>query len=553
MTTFVMGHGNYSGPDTFVPRGRRVGIYAGVDTLLAITVGMAVVAREDGYESVTTFGADDEPVPIHNYRIGPLTHTQLQRMRTVDSAKNTIVYIGYRDDFPGETQLCTDIAGCALLGRHACAGILGRIADQDIRLAFCLGREIQIQEVNMTLRLPDRPEYAELNKQLQAYSDEAQRWNKLIEANPEKAIADFHKMADNAAEAPKAAFIVAASNKLDQTLFLHDARRQRQLLSPGSFLNYLYGLTESSRTLVVKELRKETAPDASAAASGPERFLAGFFSASTDERRAAWASLSPQDQGKAAKNLLVKHWVSDILPAAQKYAQCAASADQPYGWFEAFTGQSGLSEADEAEAQDTQEYRAAADACLQFTHTAGPAAKLALWKRFGERPELLRLLARSGDGPQEWNAAPARSGARADPLAEWVAQYQAAQARRTPAAAEPQPEPESDSSSSSESSEEDDAGYWDYLDMVNLQAAKRWDEGDTVHVAHQGQQFKFADKTQPAPRSALWSEFTVVKVTLDGIKFTGAILKYLRGPVDQRNFAAYLPRLEPGAKITLSQ
>jgi hypothetical protein len=532
-----------------------VGIYANVDTLLAITVGMAVMAREGGYESVTTFGADDAPVRIHNYRIGPLTHTQLQRMQTVDSAQNTIIYIGYHMKFPGETRLCTAVDTCAQLGRHTCGGILGLINDPDIRLAFCLGREIQIQGPDMTVELPDRPAYAEVNKELKAYMEMARQWNNRIAANPETWIPRFHKMADDPITARQAAFIVAASKTLDEALFLHDARKHRQQLSPGNFLNYLYGLPASSRTLVVQTFRDQAAsaaPAPQAAAptepkvgSGLEGFFASFVTASTDERSVAWRQLSEQDRKKAATNLLVGHWVSHILPVVQKYEQCAASADQPFGWFEAFTYESGLSEEDEAEAKDTKAFRTASEACLGFVHTARPAAKLALWQRFEQRPELLRLLAQSGgDGPNEWKAAPQPS-TRADPLAEWVAAYrapQAAQVRPTQVVVEqqPQPEPESDLESSE--------NYWDDLDTANFLATRRWGSGDTVHVAHEGQRFKFADKTEPAPHSTSWSEFKVADLTFDG-----AVLMYVSGPVDQEAFAAYLAQLAPRGKVTLRQ
>jgi hypothetical protein len=160
LTTFVMGHGHYAPPDTFVPVGMSVGVYADVDTRLAITLGMAVLDQPGGYSSRATMDSTAGDVAtIRNYQVEALSHPEYQKMATVASPSNTIVYVGYSAGFDSPTYLCTgDEESCAN-GAHKCQGLLAAIDDLDIRLVFCLEATAARGLSGMTVDFPDGPEY----------------------------------------------------------------------------------------------------------------------------------------------------------------------------------------------------------------------------------------------------------------------------------------------------------------------------------------------------------------------------------------------------------
>jgi len=135
MTTFIMGHGEYRPKDTLVPSGARIGVYALPDQILAITLGMAILAKPGGYPARTTVSGGE---PIHNYRVDPLTLPELAMMKVVASEANKVFYIGHCAEYPGPTILCDGDEHSCKGGVHRCTGILGKVEDLDIRLAFCL-------------------------------------------------------------------------------------------------------------------------------------------------------------------------------------------------------------------------------------------------------------------------------------------------------------------------------------------------------------------------------------------------------------------------------
>ncbi|MFI9103633.1 putative adhesin [Streptomyces fildesensis] len=551
MTTFIMGHGNYSEPDTFVPTGSRIGIYAEVNTLLAITIGMAVLSTQGGFEPPTTFDATaGKTSTVHNYRIGPLTHPEYQRMRTVDSAKNTIIYIGFTEGFGNETQLCTDLKGCTG-GRHQCDGILGRVHDTDIRLAFCLGKASESGQSKMTTTFPATGTYAEANAHLARYIDEAKVWFDRMTKTPDVAIPAFHKLASTAPGAREASFILASSKKLESLLVLHDARQFRGSLSAWDFLNYLYGLPEKSRAKVTKRLRQEPAPAAvPAPATALDRFVASYFTAGTAERRAGWAALTPQERTQATGNHLLKFWATHIVPVIDVYQQGWDSHDQPVGWFTGASFRSPLTEFGEAEAQLSPSYVDSFNACMAFGHTAGPAACLALWQRLDGNPDAQRLLSivTGTKDPGAWKAQVTPDGV-ADPLAGWLADYRAAElaavrrAQRT--AAEQVPKAVVVASSSSSESEDifatdPFADFWDDPDTENWRACRDWSKDKPVQVIELAGQFRFVERTTAlagAFPAAAWATFAVVDLS-----FSGGTLELKDGVVNLGAFRTYLAR-----------
>ncbi|RKE17314.1 hypothetical protein BX266_0570 [Streptomyces sp. TLI_171] len=530
-----MGHGNYSGPDTFVPAGHSVGIYAEVDTLLAITIGMSVLSEPGGYRSATTFGGADSPVtPVHNYRVGPLTHPEFQRLRSTDSVKNRIVYVGYDQRFDRETQLCTAVGTCGP-AVHACDGILGRVHDPDIRLAFCVGDARRAGLSDMTTVFPSVEEYRAPNAELARYAAEAARWFERITADPNRAIPELYQLATDIKEARELAFVLASSVKLDELLILHDARTQRAALSADAFLHYLLGLPEKTRATVVAALRGDPAPPAAVApATAADRFVAAFATATTQQRRDAWFGLLERERAEAAENRLIKLWSTSILPVVERHRELAASADQPAGWFEAAALRTELTEFGDDEAQQNDAYRASLAACVEFGRTAGLPARLALWQRLDGRPDARRRLRTvvSGMSPADWEAAPPPN-ARAE-LAAWVARYRDSLATVS----------SSSSSSSSDSSEEDSPFpfFWDDVDADNLATARQWGVGDTVLVVQENGLFRLALHTAElaaAFRTARCSTFEVTALPAG----RGGTLAYVAGSVDRPALTAYLAGL----------
>ncbi|KQV13929.1 hypothetical protein ASE03_29060 [Kitasatospora sp. Root187] len=543
-----MGHGNYSEPDTFVPAGGKVGIYAGVDTVLAITIGMAVLAQPGGYESVTTYDSTDGRIsPIHNYRVGPLTHPEFQRMRTVDSVKNKIIYVGYDERFMTETQLCTDLAGCGA-GQHRCDGLLGRItdADNDIRLAFCLGSERRSGLASMTTVFPSTQAYTGANAHLEEYLKKAKDWYDRITADPDQEIPEFHRLATSVPGAREAAFILASSKSLDELLMLHDAREQRRKLTAGSFLNYLYGVPEKSRGTIVAELRKDPV-------TALDLFVDSFFAATTQQRCAAWADLTPEEQQQAAGNQLIGPWAAGVVPVVARYQRLADSADQPAGWFEAAALRTGLSEYGEDEAQTVDAYRDAINACMEFGASASPAARLALWARLDGNQDAQRMLSTvTNEGLADWKV-PGRPGDPADPLEAWLATYRerlwkAAQSAGSdvPGAGKAAADAASESSDETEDLFED---YWDDLDTANQRAARGWVQQQVVQLIEDSGRFKFAERT-PAVEAAFpqarWTTFEVTALTMSGATLTE------KGNVDRAAFGSYLEALATGTRTVIT-
>ncbi|MCZ4121019.1 hypothetical protein [Streptomyces sp. H39-S7] len=548
MTTFIMGHGNHSEPGTLVPAGRRVGIYAEVNTLLAITIGMAVLSAKGGFEPPTTFGSATGTAPVPNYRVGPLTHPEYQRMRTVDSSKNRIIYIGYTEGFEKETQLCTDVEGCTG-ARHRCDGILGRVDDADIRLSFCVGKASEAGLSRMTTTFPATDTYAEPNAHLAKYIDQARVWFERVTKEPDVAISEFHQLATTAAGAREASFILASSKRLESLLVLHDARHHRNTLSAWNFLNYLYGLPEKSRAKVTRRLRPEPAPPAGhAPVTALERFVSSYFAAAPGERRAGWAALSPQEQQQARENQLLDFWATHIVPVIDVYQHEWDSPDQPVGWFTGASFRTPLTEWAEAEAKLSASYLDSFNACVAFGRTAGPAACLALWQRLDGKPDARRLLTTvtSTKDPATWKEQ-IQPGAAADPLAAWLADYRATELaavrRAQQAAADVALKAAAVSSSSSSSSEDifatdPFADFWDDPDGDNCRAGRNWGRDQVVQVVECAGRFKFADHTPElaaAFPTATWSTFKVVELGL-----MGCAIQFVTGHVNLVPFRAYL-------------
>ena len=418
MVTFIMGHGQYRSPDTFVPAATSIGVYAEVDQYLAITIGMAVLAQEGGYTPRATYASTgDTFAPIHNYRVDPLSPPEYQKMRTANSPDNTIIYIGYNADFPLATHLCTGNAQTCHSGVHGCEGLLAKVKDTDIRLAFCLVPSTMLGLAMMTTTFPTDKEYDKPRKDLAEARVKAEAYYARVQKGGQAAVAAVFKEIDAIAQTPEryeeAAFILASSKGLEQSLILFDARKQRAALGASTFLNYLHALPEEWQQLVYEALKADPKPKAVAPSPGAapavaaptalEAFFGSFFLAEPEQRYTAWKALSDQVQTDAKANMFVLDWARTFVPVIDFYASQAASADQPMAAFLALAHTSGLSEIKELEAQETASYLACRTQWEAFWDLAPATQRLAFWNQLEGNPaarDYMKIL--TSQGPEDW-------------------------------------------------------------------------------------------------------------------------------------------------------
>lgn len=489
MTTFIMGHGQYKPPDTFVPTGTTVGVYANVDTTLAITLGMAVLSTPGGYASVTTYASTNETIArINNYRVDALSHPEYQKMYTVQ-AKNEIIYIGYTSGYDSPSYLCDGTDKTCQGGVHQCNGILARVTDTDIRLAFCIVPTSKIGISQMTTEFPATEEYAKPRGDLEKWRTEALRWLDKMKRDPAE-IDKFHQFATAGQKSSQeAAFILASSKELDDFLLISDARKQRDALSPSGFLNYLQGLPPEAQKTVGDALKKEGGGRGNwryddPGGKSPEvvSFISSFFSGDSQARYVAWTRLTDEQREQAQENLHVAYWVKYVVPVIRYYAELAVHADQPLSSFTAVLYETGLPGEMELDAHETDGYKKCQGTCMTFAEEATPQQKLSLWDRLGpEGQRFLRTL--TGQGPEVWEIAPvvqvaAPDKEKPDPAEEKRLRQKAEDEHRAKL-------------------EEWSRDFWDEYEVkaVNSAAAKALADNDVVTVLQVGEQFKFVEKT----------------------------------------------------------
>lgn len=490
VTIFIMGHGQYKPPDTFVPKGTSVGVYANVDTTLAITLGMAVLSTPGGYASVTTYASTNETIArINNYRVDALSHPEYQKMYTVQS-KNDIIYIGYTTGFDSPSYLCGGTEQTCHDGVHQCDGILARVKDPDIRLAFCIVPTSKIGISPMTTEFPATGEYAKPRGDLEKWRAEALRWLDKMKRDP-AAIDEFHRFAAKTPNSSQeAAFILASSKELDDFLLVADARKQRDVLSPPGFLNYLQGLPPEAQKTVGDALKKEgggrgawNKDDPGGKSPDVVSFISSFFSWDFQARYAAWTRLTDEQREQAQENLHVAYWGNYVVPVIRYYTELAVHDDQPLSSFRGILYETGLPGEMEIAAHETAGYKKCQDTCMTFAEKATPQQKLVLWDRLGpEGQRFLRTL--TGQGPEVWKMAPAVQAAatpdekKPDPVEEERLRQEAEDERRA-------------------KWEEWSREFWDEYEVkaVNSEVAKGLADNAIVTVLQVGERFKFVKKT----------------------------------------------------------
>jgi hypothetical protein len=509
LTTFVMGHGHYAPPDTFVPVGMSVGVYADVDTRLAITLGMAVLDQPGGYSSRTT---TDSKAPIRNYQVEALSHPEYQKMATVASPSNNIVYVGYSAGFDSPTYLCTgDEESCAD-GVHDCLGLLATIDDLDIRLVFCLEATADRGLSGMTADFPDDPEYDTHRQYLQDAKTAALEWLSAMQQDVAM-VESFRALERDPDTAPDAAYILASHKPLDDFLLAYDARQQRLQLNPQAFANYLDGLPPEAQETVRKALQDDPLDfrqSANWAMTPVEGFLGLFGAASAQERYDAWTALDPDQQTEARQARVVAVWAQMVVPVIDYYLQARAAGKPEYDFAAVGWRLTGLTEEQEAEARESDAYNACVRACQEYADTLGPEAKLALWGQLDEDGRYyLKHFTRQT--PDDWKLAAAAAAAK-------PAEIQQEQ---------PQPVAAKDIEDSDDDDfvvDDDEDDFWDAVDADNTRAVGRLELNAVVTVLQADGRFKLvAGMTTELKKKfpdAKWGTFTVTAVTFNEVTLT---------------------------------
>lgn len=560
MTTFIMGHGQYKGPDTFVPIGMLVGVYADVDTYLAMSVGMAVLAQEGGYKSAYSYSSTEDKISgIHNYKIDPLTAPEYQKMIAVNSQKNNIIYIGYEGNYEGGTYLCTGDYSTCHDGRHGCTGILGQVKDTDVRLAFCILPTSRLGMATMTDRLPEEGEYASANQNLAEWQEKAKNFYEKIQKqeDPGKDIKEFNAWAvQNNKNQREAAFILSSYRPLEEFLALYEARMQRQSLGAGPFLSYLNGLPEETRDLVSKGLREEQRSGGSNqnqdGQSVSDKFIESFFMASTQERYKLWNSLSEDERATVKGNSLIKDWANMVVPAVAYYTQMALY-EQPMGAVIAFAWKTGLSEHMESEARDCDGWRMCQAKLMGLAQEIATAQqKLDLWNKLAAYPEAQKCLTLFISGSSDaWQQEVRQQQTAVEEGSAWSQLYALRQSVReslanTPVATGANTVNETQRVTNPVVSPEE---YLKSLANDEFEYVRAITSG-VIHVLRGGNDYRIIDRTserETACPAGLWGTFTAVPEGLDDVVLTPQDA----GNIDLAKFGEYLVTVNERAYMCL--
>lgn len=544
-----MGHGQYKQPDTFVPAGTSVGVYADVDTTLAITLGMAVLANPGGYASVTTYASTNETIArINNYRVDALSHPEYQKMFTVESSKNRIIYIGYTDGFPSPSKLCTGTEQTCHHGIHRCDGILAKVEDNDIRLAFCIVPTARIGLAKMTTEFPDRQEYGKPRGDLGKARTTALQWLERMRKNP-GAVDDFQRFATaNPESSREAAFILSSSKELDDFLIIFDARKQRETLSPSGFLNYIQGLPPEAQKTVRDALQSEGGGKGawkdSDSGMAPEvaSFITSFFSRGTQARYEAWTNLTDQQREQAKENLHIGYWAANVVPVIRYYAELSVHGDQPLSSFTAVTYETGLPEEVDLELHESDGYKNCRKICMSFAQDATPQQKLGIWDRLGPGAQRF-LTVVTGQSPEAWKNAATVPGRGWGEQAQQVATPEPKRSEQDLAEEKRLRQLEAEEEQRAKWKEWSEE-FWDEDEVaaVNSRVARALDNGHVVTVLQVGERFKFVKMTQELQTAfpeGRWGTFKACDSGMDDVSLTpdGAV------GVDITAFRAYLGQL----------
>ncbi|MFJ5228464.1 putative adhesin [Kitasatospora sp. NPDC088391] len=554
MTVYIMGHGEFSGPPTFLPAGRTIGIYATEGTPLSIAVGMQVVAEPGGCTPRKVFGTErDRTVP--NYRVGPLTHLELKRMLTVASPANEVLYLGHTPGLPDETRLCTRPESCRLPA-HApdCEGLLAILAAADLRLVFCLADAKRAGLTEMTLDLPAGTEVNErANRALRRHRERALVWNDRLApetAAAESAHREFLALAErDEAGAREAAFLIASSNLLERNVIRHDLTALRRTAGHWAVLDLLASYPAKTRALAHEALR-DTGRTVVIMPDAVELFAAEFPRATTAERYEAWRALTPAERERlTVRSELLRDWAREVVPAVERIRALLRETTDPVAtWFRMPALTAAENEYLAAEIEQDDAFRTCVAGVLAFAKQAPPAAKLALWERLSDAPAARQWLESTAKGdPASWRAAHLESRVTAgpDPVGDWLADHlrptgtedPAPEDAEEPAAPEPEPTPTAD----------EYADFWDGAAYDNLRATGAWNVGTPVLVVRSGTRFRFTDaatwtELSHALPQTPWGAYQVSAVTLHDIE-----LEYIDGPVDRAALTPHLPGLLAGS------
>ncbi|MFE3760600.1 hypothetical protein ACFXPI_02380 [Streptomyces sp. NPDC059104] len=418
MSVHVVGHGTFAGPDTFVPPGMAVTVYAREDEKLSIGVAMEIVSRDgasaEGRRVYETPEPSGTPARIHNFTLKALEPHELQMIASAASSKAEVHYVGGSPRLPATIRLCEGDADTCRDGVHRCAGLLGSAlvpTPADLRLVCCLVPEGLEGASAMTATLRDDAQDAA--EQRIAGADATARQLLAELRDPRSRDAALARLRRLERSSPAAAARLMAYKALGSELALEDARAMRPVCSPGTFMNYLAGLSAEQRTHIQEHLEP-----ADGDASPPQDFLARFPTDALDERYRKWKALSDTErEALGAECPLVARWARQEAALLRYFEQCARGY-QPRDAVSAICYEhADLDEQQQIEVEESLPYRACKDAVRQYFATVEPEEKIAAWGGMTTRQhELIRFLVEGT--PEDWQRAARPPAPRHVPAAE---------------------------------------------------------------------------------------------------------------------------------------
>ncbi|MET8755695.1 hypothetical protein ABZW32_37195 [Streptomyces sp. NPDC004667] len=407
MPRYVVGHGTFSGPDTFVPRGAAVSVYANENEKLSIGVAMEIVSQNgNGHEARRVFAAspltDAVPVAIRNFMLKPLDPHELQMITTAATSKADVHYIGSSATTPRAIRLCEGTPETCREGVHRCEGLLGGELVRgggELRLVCCLPMEGLQGVANMTTTLPAGAS-PEGQARIDEASSEARRLLDLLR-NPDTRDQAADVLRKLERMRPATAARLMENIALGNELALHDARAMRPTLAgPHAFVNYLAGLSAEQRAYVQEKLEPAVpGPDASAT----DTFLASFPTDGLDERFRKWKSLTEDARAVLrTESVILADWAREEAAILAFFEECARG-HQPRDPVSAVCYERpDLDERRRSEIDESEPLKACREKVRSYFTTASGADKRAAWDAMTERQQAL-ILHVIPDSPSQWH------------------------------------------------------------------------------------------------------------------------------------------------------
>ncbi|MFD7084615.1 hypothetical protein [Streptomyces sp. NPDC059918] len=401
MHQYIIGHGTYSGPDTFVPYGGSVATYAKPNEKLSIMVGMEILSQKgSGHSGRSVYGSEEPapPTPIHNFTLRPLADNELQMFESVAPPGAAVLYVGSSPEVPQTVRLCEGTQATCFDGVHRCQGLLGRILKPgtELRLVCCLPPEGTRGTAAMTTALPDGADPGGEQRIIQA----AQAARAFLGAlhSPDQRDKAVRTLRELERTRPHFLARMMGNVALGNELALYDAQAMRRELPPKEFVAYLAGVEEERREYVMQQIGAFPYDTSSAA----EEFLLAFPEDGIDERYHKWTALGKDIQDSLASEVsLVREWHLTEGRFLAYFEKCAAGHQPRDGIAALGYERSGISDTRQMAMEDSAPYQSCIKKVRDFFDGESAEAKLSAWE---EIPVALREVvgALIGDGPHNW-------------------------------------------------------------------------------------------------------------------------------------------------------